>query len=368
MDTLHTIPKKDGFHLWPEQNWHAGAWIIWPQRSDNWRMGAKYAQRTFAEIANVISEFEPVTVCVNAAQYENARNQLSKLVRVIEMSNQEAFMRDIAPTFLTNGSEIRGVDWTFNGYGGLLEGVYFPWDLDDQIAQKVCELLGIHRYRVQEFVFEGCAYRYDGENTIVVTEECLLSEGRNPGLTRDAMESTLMSYLGIDKVIWLKRGLYMDEGKGNVDNLICFVKPGEALLSWTDDEANPQYEIVREALAILEQERDAAGRKIKIHKMPLPKAIVITEEESMGVDQSRFAIARRPGDRMVTSYLNFYMPNGGLVYPIFHEESDKEAEAILRKLFPKRKLVGIDAHEVFLGGGGIHSIVMEQPRVSNRLL
>lgn len=367
MNSLHTIPKKDGFHLSSERSWHAGAWMIWPQRQDNWRMGAKYAQKAYAKIANTIAEFEPVTVCVNAAQYENARNQLDATVRVIEMSSQEAFMRDVAPTFITNGSEIRGVDWTFNGYGGMLEGLYFPWDLDDQIAHKVCELLGIRDYKVCEFVFEGCAYRYDGEDTIVVTEECLLSEGRNPSLTKKDMESTLKSYLGVRKIIWLKRGLYMDEGKGHIDNLFCFVKPGEALLSWTDDETHPQYEIVREALSTLEHERDAKGRKIKIHKMPLPKAIVITEEEAIGIDKSAFSISRRAGDEMVASYLNFYLANGALIYPTFREESDKEAEAIFQKVFAKRRLVGIDAHEVFLGGGGIHSIVAEQPGVPSEM-
>ncbi len=361
MNSLFTIPKKDGFHLWTEYNWHAGAWMLWPQRQDNWRMGAKYAQKAFAKVANTIAEFEPVTVCVNAAQYENARNQLNSEVRVIEMSSQEAFLRDVAPTFITNGNEIRGISWTFNGYGGLTEGLYFPWDLDDQIAQKVCELIGIHHYSVREFVFEGCAYRYDGEDTIVVTEECLLSAGRNPGLTKEDMESTLKSYLGVRKIIWLKRGLYMDEGKGHIDNLFCFIKPGEALLSWTEDPEHPQYEIVREALATLEKERDARGRKIRIHKVPLPKGIVITEEEAMGIDKSKFSISRKAGDIMVASYLNFYMPNGGLIYPIFNEDSDCEMEKILRQVFPKRTLVGIDAHEIFLGGGGIHSIVMEQP-------
>ncbi|MDO4487816.1 MAG: agmatine deiminase [Eubacteriales bacterium] len=368
MNSLHTIPRKDGFRLWSEHDWHSGSWMLWPERQDNWRMGAKFAQKAFAEIANTIAGFEPITVCVSASQFENARNQLSENVRVIEMSSQEAFMRDVAPTFLTNGSEIRGIDWTFNGYGGLLEGLYFPWNLDDQIAMKVCELIGIRRYKVHEFVFEGCAFRYDGEGTIVVTEECLLSEGRNPSLSKEDMESTLKEYLGIDKVIWLKRGLYMDEGKGHIDNLFCFVKPGESLLSWTDDETHPQYEIVHEALEILGNEEDASGRKITIHKMPLPKPIVITREEAEGIDKNAFSISRREGDRLVGSYLNFYLPNGGLIYPVFDEETDIAAEELLKEFFPHRKLVGIDAHEVFLGGGGIHSIVSAQPGIQRGLL
>lgn len=363
MKLLSSVPRSDGFYLPAESDWHEGSWMIWPQRQDNWREGAKPVQRVVCQIANAISEFEPVTVCVSAEQYENARNQLSSRIRVIEMSSNEAFIRDTGPTFVTNGTEIRGISWTFNGYGGLLEGLYFPWDLDNLVAQKVCEVAAFDYYQLQEFVLEGCAFRTDGDGTLVVTEECLLCEGRNPNLTKEQMELTLQEYLGVKKVIWLNRGLYMDEGKGHIDNLFCFVKPGEALLSWTDDPNHPQYEIVHEALDTLAQVRDARGREIKIHKMPLPQPLIITEQEAMGVDHCKNTLPRMAGDILVASYLNFYMPNGSLIYPLFGDETDQIAHQIFSRCFPKRILIGIDAREVFLGGGGIHSMVLHQPSV-----
>ncbi|MEA4932334.1 MAG: agmatine deiminase [Lawsonibacter sp.] len=361
MTVLPSIPTHDGFYLPAESDWHTGSWMIWPQRQDNWRLGGKPAQEAVCKIAQAISQFEDVTVCVNASQYQNARNRLSPCVRVIEMSSNEAFVRDTGPTFVVNGSEVRGIDWTFNGYGGLLEGLYFPWDADNRIARKICETAFLDSYQLREFVLEGCAFRCDGEGTLIVTEECLLSEGRNPNLSKDQMEITLKEYLGISKVIWLHRGLYLDEGKGHIDNLLCFVRPGEILLSWTDDPEHPQYKIVREALEVLSRSKDACGRSLKIHRILLPKPLIITSEEATGIDSSKDTLPRLPGDMLVGSYLNFYMPNCGLIYPMFDDENDVEAERLFATLFPQRRLVGIRAREIFLGGGGIHSIVLQQP-------
>ena len=363
MAVLSSVPRCDGFSIPAESDWHAGSWMLWPHRPENWRLGAKPAQKVVAQIAQAISRFEPVTVCVNADQYENARNQLCPEIRVIEMSSNEAFLRDSGPTFVVSASEVRGISWTFNGYGGLVEGLYFPWDADSLVAEKVCEVARIDYYPLREFVMEGCAFRADGEGTIVVTEECLLSEGRNPHLTREQMESTLKEYLGVQKIIWLRRGLHMDEGKGHIDNLFCFVRPGEALLSWTDDPGHPQYQIVREALETLSAVTDACGRTLRIHRMPLPRPLVITSEESEGVDRCQNTIPRLAGDMLVASYLNFYMPNGSLIYPEFGDENDARAKEIFAELFPRRRLIGIHAREIFLGGGGIHSMVLQQPAI-----
>lgn len=140
MKTYTTTPKEDGFRMPGEFEKHAGTYIIWPQRPDNWRFGGKPAQKVFTEVAKAISEFEPVTVCVNCDQYDNARNMLPDNIRVIEISNNDSWVRDCGPSFVTNGKEIRGVDWVFNAWGGLVDGLYFPWDKDDRVAQKICEI------------------------------------------------------------------------------------------------------------------------------------------------------------------------------------------------------------------------------------
>lgn len=361
MKTLTSTPKKDGFRMPGEFEPHLGTYIIWPERPDNWRLGAKPAQKVFAKVASEISRFEPVTVCVSRCQYANARNMLPDEVRVVEMSNDDAWVRDCGPTFVSNGREIRGVDWLFNAWGGLFDGLYFPWDRDDAVAQKICELERRDRYRTEDFVLEGGSIHVDGEGTLVTTEECLLSEGRNPHMSKEDIEERLKEYLNLEKIIWLPRGIYLDETNGHVDNIFSFVRPGEAVLAWTDDESDPQYEISRAALDVLEREEDAKGRKIKVHKLLLPKPILITEEESEGVDAVDGTLPRLPGDRLAASYANFYIGNGAVFLPMFNDPNDEKAKALLGSLFPDREIVGIYAREILLGGGNIHCITQQVP-------
>lgn len=364
MKTYESTPKSDGFRMPGEFEKHQGTYIIWPQRPDNWRLGGKPAQKTFVEVANTIAKYETVTMCVSSDQYANARQSLSEDVRVIEMSNDDSWIRDSGPSFVTNGSEIRGVDWEFNAWGGLVDGLYFPWDKDDQVAQKVCEIERVGRYRTEDFVLEGGSIHVDGEGTLVVTEECLLSEGRNSELSKEEIEKVLMEYLNLEKVIWLKRGIYLDETNGHVDNIFSFVRPGEAVLAWTEDKDDPQYEICQECLEILEREPDAKGRKIKVHKLLLPKPVLITKEESEGVDAVEGTLPRQEGDRLAASYANFYICNGAVIFPMFNDPNDEKAKATLKEAFPEREVVGIYAREILLGGGNIHCITQQVPACS----
>ena len=177
----NSTPKADGFRMPGEFEEQKQIFMIWPERTDNWRAGAKPAQKTFANVAAAISEFEPVTMCVSAAQYEHAKTMLPAGVRIIEMSSNDAWCRDMGPSFLINDKgETRACDWTFNAWGGLVDGLYFPWDKDDQIASKICELEQIDSYRTGDFVLEGGSFHVDGEGTLITTEMCLLSKGRNP--------------------------------------------------------------------------------------------------------------------------------------------------------------------------------------------
>ncbi|MGL4571082.1 MAG: agmatine deiminase [Clostridium sp.] len=366
MKTLNTTPKKDGFRMPGEFEKHDGCFMIWPQRPDNWRLGGKPAQEAFSDVAKAISEFEPVTVLVNANQYNNARHMLEDNIRVIEMSSDDSWVRDCGATFVNNGKEVRGVDWEFNAWGGLVDGLYFPWDKDDQIAQKLCELEGLERYRTNGFVLEGGSIHVDGEGTCVVTEECLLSQGRNPELSKLGIEANLKEYLGLDKVIWIKNGIFNDETNGHVDNIFCFVKPGEVLLAWTDDKEDPQYEISKSAYEILTNATDAKGRKLKVHKLYLPKPILITEEESQGVDTVDGTLPREEGDRLAASYANFYIANGGVVYPTFGDPMDEKAKELLQEVFTDRKVVGVYAREILLGGGNIHCITQQLPKANSK--
>lgn len=358
---IESTPRKDGFHMPGEFEPHDGTWMIWPERPDNWRNGAKPAQKAFVNVATAISQFEPVTMCVSAAQFSNARGMLPGNIRVVEMANNDSWMRDCGPTFVINSKTARVVDWDFNAWGGLIGGLYFPWDLDDQVARKVGEIERVDRYKAP-LVLEGGSIHTDGEGTLLTTKECLLNENRNPDKSQAEIEALLADYLNVNHFIWLNRGVYNDETNGHVDNICCFIRPGVVALTWTDDKSDPQYEISQENYEILQAATDARGRKLEIHKLHQPNPILITEEESQGVDAVDGTLPREAGDRMAASYVNFYLCNGGAVVPTFNDPHDAVALDTLQKLLPERRVVGVPAREILLGGGNIHCITQQQPK------
>jgi len=360
--TIEGAPARDAFRMPAEFERHEGCWMIWPERADNWRLGAKPAQVAFAAVAEAVAAGgEHVTMAVSAGQFAHARALLPAEVRVVEMSADDAWMRDVGPTFVVDDrGGRRGVDWRFNAWGGLSGGLYFPWARDDQVAQKVLETERADRHRAP-LVLEGGAIHVDGEGTVLTTEQCLLNANRNPELSREDAEGHLRAYLGVEKVLWLGDGTYLDETDGHVDNLCCFVRPGVVALHWTDDASDPQHEISQDALARLEDMTDARGRPLEVHKLPMPGPILIDEEEARGVDAVPGTLPRRAGDRLAASYVNFYIANTRVVMPLLDERTDDEARRILAGLFPGREVVGVPAREILLGGGNVHCITQQVP-------
>jgi len=335
--------------------------MLWPQRPDTWRNGGKPAQRAFVEAARQISRFERVTMGVNSDQFENARAMLPSTVRVVELSNNDAWMRDCGASFVINDEgEVRGVDWNFNAWGGLQKMMYFPWDKDELVAAKMLEIESLDRYKAP-LVMEGGSIHVDGQGSLITTEQCLLHPNRNPNLARGEIEQHLADYLNIDKIIWLPRGVYEDETDGHVDNLCCFARPGVVLMTWTEDKADPQYERSVEAYDALMSARDARGRPLEVHKIHQPDPMRMTQEEADGLDVVDSAFSRPAGERLAGSYINFYIANEGIILPQFNDRHDEDARRKLAELFPQHKIIGVNSREILLGGGNIHCITQQQP-------
>jgi agmatine deiminase len=361
--TLHSTPAADGFRMPGEFEPHAGCWMAWPERHDNWRDGARPAQEAFTAVATAIAASEPVTMAVSAAEHEGARALLPPEVRIVEIASDDAWMRDIGPTFVVDGEGgRRGVDWEFNAWGGHEGGLYESWEHDDRVAAAVLDLEGAERYRAP-LVLEGGAIHVDGEGTVLTTEECLLNRNRNPLLSRQQIERHLCDYLGAEKVVWLGRGVFADETDGHVDNLACFVRPGVVLLSWDGDASDPQHEVSAEALARLGEATDARGRPFEVVRLPSPGPLTIAPGEAEGVKPAPGTQPRRAGDRLAASYVNFYLGNDRVVMPLLDERHDEEAAAILADCFPGREVVGVPAREILLGGGNVHCITQQVPAV-----
>jgi agmatine deiminase len=361
--TFDSTPAADGFRMPAEWAPHDGCWMIWPERPDNWRLGGKPAQEAFAAMATAIAGGgDLVTMAVSERQFDHARDVLPAEIRVVEMTTDDAWMRDVGPTFVVDGKGgRRGVDWVFNAWGGVEGGLYWPWDHDALVARKVLEIERSGRYRAP-LVLEGGSIHVDGEGTVLTTEECLLNRNRNPSLTREQIEEHLRAYLGAEKVLWLGAGTLNDETDGHIDNIACFTAPGVVALHWTDDASDPQHAISADALRRLEGMTDARGRSLEVHKLPMPGPLHLTEEQARGVDHVHGSVPRVPGDRLAGSYVNFYIANTRVVMPLLDERTDDEARAIVAGLFPGREVVGVPGIEILLGGGNVHCITQQLPR------
>ena len=360
-----STPRQDGYRMPAEFEPQKRIWMLWPHRPDNWRDGAKPAQKAYAEVARAIARFEPVVIGAKPEDYESARYTFDgeDNILVIEMESNDAWIRDCGPTFVKNDDgDVRAVHWHFNAWGGLVDGLYFPWDQDALIGVKVADLAHADRYRPESFVLEGGSIHVDGEGTVITTEMCLLSEGRNPDLSREQIEDYLKEYLNVEKVIWVKDGIDPDETNGHIDDVACFIRPGEVACIWTDDESNPFYDWCQAAYETLSNATDAKGRQLKVHKLTMPKEpTYMTKEEVETIDAVEGTLPRTTEDVAIASYMNFLIVNGGIILPQYDDEYDELAIKQVQEMFPDREVVGVRTREVAYGGGNIHCITQQEP-------
>jgi agmatine deiminase len=361
-DLREKTPAAEGYWMPAEFEPHEATWLLWPERTDNWRDGGRPAQEAVLEVAAAIGQFEPVNLGVRPALFDEVRLITPPGVQAASIEYDDIWVRDIGPTFVVaeQRDTLRSIQWRFNAWGGL----YKPYDRDLTVPREISsDAFGREmrdRYAAP-IVLEGGAIHVDGQGTVLLTEECVLNPNRNPGMTREQVEAILRDYLGVNQFIWLGKGVFNDETSGHVDNLACFVSPGRVCLTWTDDKRDPQYAISLDAWERLNDARDAHGRRLEVFKVPMPGPLHMTDEEAHGLVPSKSMKRRYAGDRLAASYVNFYMANGGIVMPLLDPRTDEQAAEVLRRACPDRRIVGVPAREILLGGGGIHCITQQIP-------
>ncbi len=308
---------------------------------------AHAARSVWAAVANATVQFEPVTVVVTPDDVGTASRYLDPAVEVLTANLNDAWMRDIGPTFVLDGEgRLGAVDWVFNGWGGQ---DWARWDKDSLIGAEVAGRSGA-RHIASALVNEGGGIHVDGEGTVLVTETVQLDPGRNPGLSRADVEAEFARTIGATQVIWLPRGLTRDSERfgtrGHVDIVAAIPSPGTLLVHSQQDTAHPDFEVSREIISFLSTTRDAAGREWNIIEVPAPATL-------------------SDGEGFVDySYINHLVVNGGVIACTFSDPNDEKALRILADAYPGRRIVGVDARELFARGGGIHCITQQQPAAS----
>ena len=322
---------------------HERCWMAWPCNSDLWPNGLQRAQAAYAEVANAINQFEPLTMMLKPDDVDTARTSLATAIELVPMTLDDSWMRDFGPTFVVDNDNQQkaGINWQFNGWGNR-----FPCDKDKHVAKNLLEDLQIECVD-SSIVNEGGAIHVDGEGTCLLTENVQLNTNRNKNHSRDDIEAEISRCLGIEKFIWFPIGLTDDHTDGHVDQFACFFKPGAVLALTTNDKSDSNYDRLQTNLDILRSSTDAKGRTLTVVEVPQPEA----EWDANG-------------DRLGKSYINFYIANGGVVMPGYSDQvSDLQASRIIAKCFPDRRLVQVDCREIVLGGGNIHCITQQEPEL-----
>ena len=268
-----TTPAQAGFSMPPEWAPHSCCWMAWPCRENSF-YDFEAGRDDFATVARSIARYEPVRMIANPRDVEDARRCCCRCpdgaptgVEIVSMPTDDSWVRDSAPTFLLGrGGALGALEWRFTGWGSFRR----DYAETAKMAGRVTALTGARRFTAP-IALEGGAVHTDGQGTLLTTENVVLDEGRNPGLTKADAEDVLKEYLGVEKVIWLASALERDPTGGHVDGLACFVAPGVVVALSCEDPADPQYEPLRENLARLEAAQTASGRSLQVVTIDHPR-------------------------------------------------------------------------------------------------
>ncbi len=328
-----------GFHMPAEWEPHERCWMAWPCRVETWGDNLAATQRTYADAANAVGDFEPVTMLALPQDVENARRLCSEKVSILAAEIDDSWTRDYGPNFVLNDAgELAASIFHFNAWGKK----YAPWAKDAAIGHRIAEYLGVQTFSAPIFM-EGGGINVDGDGTLLTTEQCVLNDNRNPGLTKEEAEQIFRESLGVEKVLWMPGDPDDTETDGHVDGIACFVKPGKVLVEICPAKGTERYDNMQANVNAVRGAADANGRELEI---------VLIEEAYE---------AERRNEIFASSYINFYIANGSIVMPRFGIDRDEDARKNLSVLFPDREVVQVDIGDIAIGGGGIHCITQQQP-------
>jgi agmatine deiminase len=337
---------------------HAATWIAWPHHEPDWPGKLAPIPWVYAEIVRSLHRHERVEIlCNDEAVKESARRALDAHgvrdnFRLHLVPTDRVWLRDSAPTgVIADDGSVRLVNWRFNAWAK-----YPNFERDAHIGAAIERITGLPRTEPkrpdggERVVLEGGAIDADGEGTLLVTEECLLSpiQERNPGLGRDGYERVFRDALGIRHTIWLGEGCVGDDTHGHVDDIARFTSPGVIVLAYEPDPADDENH--RRSVDNLDRLQLAGGERgaLRIVKLPFPRAVEMN------------------GERLPASYANFYVANGVVIVPTFNDKNDRIALNVLAELFPDREIVGIHAVDLVWGLGTLHCLTQQQPMAAKR--
>ena len=350
-------PRELGFRMPAEWEPHEATWLAWPHNPEDWPGKFHAIPWLYAEIVRLLAERELVHLIV---EDEKTERRVSGMLRrgharvenvlIHQWPTDRSWVRDPGPIFVRNAKGQVGItNWKFNAWAK-----YDNWKLDDKLPGRAKKLLKAPEWqpsitlsngKQHRVVLEGGSIDVNGAGSMLTTEECLLStvQQRNPGLTREQLEQAFSDYLGIEQVIWLGNGIAGDDTHGHVDDITRFASEDTIITAVEPDTADPNHEPLAENLRRLKAARTAEGKQFTIVELPMPRPIVFNKQ------------------RVPASYANFYIANGVVLMPTFHDPNDRVALNLLAEAFPDREVIGVHSVDLIWGLGALHCMTQQQP-------
>ncbi len=342
-------PKELGYRMPAEWERHDAIWLAWPYDDTTFPGRVPAVEQRMVEIIAAIHTGERVELLVlDEAMQSKVRNMLQSAGVDLTKINfhlvlfQDVWMRDYGPIFLTNRSQkaLGWVKFKYNAYGKADDPYFAPVLKDNDIFNRI-KLPG--KKFETDMVLEGGSIEVNGQGTLLTTEQCLLNPNRNPHLSKEQIEQHLKDYLGVSKIIWLKRGLVNDHTDGHIDDIAKFVAPNKIICAYEEDPSDENYGILKENFEALKKATDYDNQPFEVIKMPMPH---------MKYDN---------GKKAPVSYINGYIGNTVVLVETFNDPNDTKAIETWQSLFPDRKVVPIDCREIIYGGGALHCMSQQQP-------
>jgi agmatine deiminase len=327
---------------------HEATWLAWPHEKTDWLTAFPKVKEAYLGIVKTLSAHERVEIlCSNSRVYEEAMDCLSGIsnFRLHLVENDRCWLRDSGPTsVMTDAGEVSWIRWGFNAWAK-----YENYSKDSEVAEAIINISELeHLDGVDEqgalVTLEGGAIDSDGQGTLLLTEECLLSsvQQRNHHLDRAGYERVFREHLGIESCIWLGCGVPGDDTHGHIDGVCRFVAPGRVVLC-APGKGRPDYvDVYQDNLRRLKQSRNAQGVVLEVIDIPLPEKLYYEDQ------------------LLPASYANFYIANNVVLVPVFDDPNDDQALSIFNSLFPDREVVGIYCGDLIVGMGAIHCITQPQ--------
>jgi agmatine deiminase len=372
-DSENTTPAELGFYMPAEWRAHEATWLSWPTDPETWPGRVPQVENIFLQMMSALAPNETVNLLVDDEETEQsvrARCMFAGAdnIRFHRIVTVDSWMRDYGPNFLVSdkfqfddppstpsaetddklefiGHKLAFNDWIFNAWGNKYEEL----KQDDSIPHRLESLLRVPRFQ-PGIVMEGGSIEVNGAGCVLTTEQCLLNPNRNPDLSRSEIEQYLKDYLGVVKVLWLGDGIVGDDTDGHIDDIARFVAEDVIVCAVEEDPQDANYQLLQDNLKRLQKMTDARGRAFEIVTLPMPGMVGGASTD------------RRKLDRLPASYANFYIANNVVLVPMFEHANDQRALETLGRVFPNRRVVGINCEPLVWGMGTIHCVTQQQPR------